>query len=325
MNNDIVKKITEEFVVETMDMLEIVCGSILDLEKEQNPELLNSVYRVFHTIKGNAFLTGFNSIGTLAHKMEDALSAAKSGDIDISSDLIDQYLSSVDSIKAMIVDIANGGKGEADCSQQIEYYEQLLCNLPSGEQSSEVEDVIDDDDMIIEHRLSPIELQALGDKNDEQDDIFSNIPKNSFRPLRILVVEDDFTSRQLLIAALSKYGECHVAIDGLEAVQAVIESYERAPTEPYDLICMDVQMPNMDGTTAAKTIREIERGKDVEGTEFESMIIMISCVEDPKVIMKACYQCGANHYFVKPLDLFQMTRQMQKLGLISLDKECVVQ
>lgn len=325
MSNDIVKKITEEFVVETLDMLEIVCGSILDLEKEQSPEVLNSVYRVFHTIKGNAFLTGYSPIGKLAHKLEDVLSAVKSGEVDITSELIDQFLTSVDTMKSMIVDIANNGDGDIDCSSQVEFYERFLADTPVTQNRIADDDSSDDGDIqFIEHRLTPVEIQALGNKDEDRDDIFSNIPKNSFRPLRILVVEDDFTSRQLLIAALSKYGECHVAIDGLEAVQAVIESYEKAPTQPYDLICMDVQMPNMDGTTAAKTIREIERGKDVEGTEFESMIIMISCVEDPKVIMKACYQCGANHYFVKPLDLYQMTRQMQKLGLISIDKVCAV-
>ena len=136
------------------------------------------------------------------------------------------------------------------------------------------------------------------------------------RPLKILIVEDDFTSRLILMDFLSAYGDCHIAKDGLEAIQAFTRTYEGNPPEPYDLICMDIMMPNMDGTTATKTIREIERGKGVEGTEYETVIIVTSSVSDPATIIRACYECGANYYFVKPLSFVQMRQQMRKLNLI---------
>lgn len=136
------------------------------------------------------------------------------------------------------------------------------------------------------------------------------------RELSILIVEDEFTSRQILNAFLSQYGECHLAKDGLEAINAFSQRHESNPLQPYDLICIDINMPQMDGLRATKLMREIERGKGIEGTEYESAIIIISGVDDPATIIKACYDCGANYFFTKPLDLGQITRQLKKLALI---------
>ena len=72
----------------------------------------------------------------------------------------------------------------------------------------------------------------------------------------------------------------------------------------------------MNGTEAIKTIREIERQKGVEGTQNEAIIVIVSAVDDRTTIINACYSSGANYYFIKPLDLNQMKRQMIKLELI---------
>ena len=71
--------------------------------------------------------------------------------------------------------------------------------------------------------------------------------------LRILLAEDDFTSRLLLQTFLSRYGECHIAVNGREAVAAFRLALEQG--QRYDLICMDIMMPEMDGGEA---VREIE-------------------------------------------------------------------
>ena len=68
--------------------------------------------------------------------------------------------------------------------------------------------------------------------------------------MRTLVVEDDFTSRILLQTFLSQFGECHIAVNGREAVTAF--RADRAKGETYDLICMDIMMPEMDSQAAVK-------------------------------------------------------------------------
>ena len=74
--------------------------------------------------------------------------------------------------------------------------------------------------------------------------------------MKTLIVEDDFTSRLLMQSVLSRYGECHIATNGKEAVDACRTS--RMKGFPYDLICMDILMPEMNGQEAVRQVREQE-------------------------------------------------------------------
>ena len=63
--------------------------------------------------------------------------------------------------------------------------------------------------------------------------------------MRILIVEDDFASRKFMMNFMSAYGDCDGTVDGMEAVEAYMMALE--DEQPYDLICLDVMMPVMDG------------------------------------------------------------------------------
>ena len=75
--------------------------------------------------------------------------------------------------------------------------------------------------------------------------------------MKILIVDDDYTGRLLLQKILSPYGECHMAVDGREAVDA----YQLAINQgvPYDLICLDILLPILNGQEALAAIRDIEK------------------------------------------------------------------
>jgi PleD family two-component response regulator len=66
--------------------------------------------------------------------------------------------------------------------------------------------------------------------------------------LKSLVVEDDATSRKLLSTYLSRHRICDIAVDGVEAVNAVHRACQSH--QAYDLVCMDLRMPQMDGQEA---------------------------------------------------------------------------
>src|SRR5579871_5572526 len=101
--------------------------------------------------------------------------------------------------------------------------------------------------------------------------------------MRTLIVEDDFTSRLLLQTFLSPYGECHIVVNGQEAVAAFRAA--RKSGEYYDLICMDIMMPEMDGQAAIQEIRSIE---EAGGTLSSSgvKIIMTTAVDDAKSVVR---------------------------------------
>ncbi len=131
--------------------------------------------------------------------------------------------------------------------------------------------------------------------------------------MRVLVVEDDFISRKLLTTLLGHYGECDIAVDGNEAVDAFRIALDEGT--PYDLICMDIMMPNLDGQAALKEIRALEKEKAIPAAE-EVKVVMTTALDDPKNVMESLYKGGAAAYIVKPIDKKKLIDEVRKLGLL---------
>ena len=131
--------------------------------------------------------------------------------------------------------------------------------------------------------------------------------------MRMLVVEDDFTSRKILQKILGPYGEIDIAVNGLEAVQAFFQSLD--DNNHYDLICMDIMMPEMDGQTALRKIREIEKDRGIPPAQ-EVKVVMTTALDDPKNVVEAYYKGGATSYVPKPIDKHMLLHLLKNLGLI---------
>jgi len=130
--------------------------------------------------------------------------------------------------------------------------------------------------------------------------------------LRILVVEDDFSCRVLLQALLAKYGDCHVAVNGREAVVAFSASLEEG--EPYDLICMDINMPGMGGKEAVNRIRMIEKSKG-RVSNGAVRIFMTTSLRDMKTIV-ASFKLLCDAYLFKPINGAELEDHLLSFGLI---------
>ena len=131
--------------------------------------------------------------------------------------------------------------------------------------------------------------------------------------MRILIAEDDFASRKAILQFLSEYGECDVTVDGMEAIDAFMMALEE--DDPYDLICLDVMMPVMDGYQALKNIRDIEREHHVEPKD-QAKVIMTTALNEEKNVKKA-FELGCTVYCAKPIDVEKLRGTLVKLGLTS--------
>jgi two-component system, chemotaxis family, chemotaxis protein CheY len=129
--------------------------------------------------------------------------------------------------------------------------------------------------------------------------------------MKTLIVEDDFTSRILLQGILQTYGTCHVCVNGREAVDAFKTSL--ADKDPYNLICLDIMMPEMDGQTALKNIRAIEEAAGISPSEG-CKIIMTTALDDKKNIMNA-FREQCDIYLVKPIDKAKLVESLETLNL----------
>ncbi len=290
--------IVTDFVEEMGELLDAVMDDVLGLEDNFDQETINRIFRSIHSAKGNAGMLGFMSLSSFAHSVEDVFGDIRSGEREMDKATADVILACLDTIKGTINLIETTGTDDYD----FEPSRELLTSFEAAESSSpEPESVAS----------SPTEEEEVVAEEEEVVATVDESPKAEV--LRILIVEDDLMSRMVLASFFAKYGLCHVAKDGLEAVQAVVESFENDPPQPYDLICMDIMMPGMDGLQASRTIREIETGKGVSNSEDETVIVMTSALDDEETILKATYECGANQYFTKPLNLEDMRKRLGAL------------
>jgi two-component system chemotaxis response regulator CheY len=130
--------------------------------------------------------------------------------------------------------------------------------------------------------------------------------------LRVLLVEDDFSSRLVLQIFLSRYGECHVAVNGREGVDAYRHSFERG--ERYDLICMDIMMPEMNGREAVRQIRALEEAGGIR-LNTGAKIVMTTAVDDLKEVFQ-CFKELCDAYLIKPIDLTKLLSLMKSYELV---------
>ena len=130
--------------------------------------------------------------------------------------------------------------------------------------------------------------------------------------MRILLAEDDFVTRKFMMNFLSKYGECDVTVDGMEAVDAFMMAMEE--DEPYDLVCLDIMMPVMDGYQALMGIRNLEKERNIP-KEKEAKVIMTTALNDEKNV-KMAFDLGCTVYSGKPIDQDRFEQALKKFGLI---------
>lgn len=130
--------------------------------------------------------------------------------------------------------------------------------------------------------------------------------------MRTLIVEDNKTNQILLKSFLGKYGECKVAANGKEAVAAFRAAQKSG--QRYDLICMDIMMPEMDGQTAIREIRRLE-ASDENSPANAVNIVMTTAANDMENVVKS-FDSSCDAYLLKPIDTGKLLARMRDLHLV---------
>jgi two-component system, chemotaxis family, chemotaxis protein CheY len=117
---------------------------------------------------------------------------------------------------------------------------------------------------------------------------------------RVLIVDDNFVNQQLLQEMLGEAFTCDVASSGKKAVALFVEALEKAP---YDVIILDIAMPEFSGIDVLKEVRGIEKQKNIS-TESAVRVIMCTAFKEPFV---EAYKYGCDDYLMKPVDVIALT------------------
>ncbi len=115
--------------------------------------------------------------------------------------------------------------------------------------------------------------------------------------LNVLIAEDNSVNQMVAIRMLRKLGiRAGTAANGIEAIKAL----ER---QPYDMVLMDVEMPEMNGIEATKVIRE-------RWPDGPKIIVITDC--DSKIYRELCFDAGANEFLNKPVKIEELTAAIER-------------
>lgn len=128
--------------------------------------------------------------------------------------------------------------------------------------------------------------------------------------MNILIVEDDAVSRKVITNKLFQLGECTAAKNGKEA----IHHFERAihNNTPFDLVILDISMPDMDGIEVLSTIRKKETWKKIKKSDQIKIIMVTATMR--KSSIKKCISLGCNSYISKPFKTKKIYQEIERLG-----------
>jgi two-component system chemotaxis response regulator CheY len=275
---DLDDELAGEYLAECREHLAVMEAGLLAIEKhgaEIDEEAVNQVFRAAHSVKGGAGFFDLLKVGELAHHTEDVLALMRSRKLEPTPHGVGVLLRATDRLRDLIRSPATSN--QADISETVAALAGLHAE-PAG---------------------------ADGDTG------ASAGPRSGWR-LRALLAEDDLASRLLLQTFLSRYGDCHIAINGREAVEAVRASLARG--QGYDLICMDIMMPEMDGREAVRQVRALEMARGILST-YGAKIIMTTAVDDVREVIR-CFQELCDSYLIKPIDLNELLRQMKAYRVV---------
>jgi two-component system chemotaxis response regulator CheY len=131
--------------------------------------------------------------------------------------------------------------------------------------------------------------------------------------MRTLVVDDELTTRMMLKKILEPFGVCDTVSDGEEAIKAFWMAMK--DSQPYDLICLDILMPNINGKIVLKKIREIEQKSGIKKNK-KVFIFMVTSINDSKVIMDTIVKYGCDSYILKPISKPKVLAKLSQFELV---------
>lgn len=134
--------------------------------------------------------------------------------------------------------------------------------------------------------------------------------------MRCLIADDSLLHRSLLREMMSSVADCETVCDGDEAVRSVKLLWSER--RRYDLICLDIDMPKMNGHEALLSIREFESGLERTGAipiGAWTPIIMVTAHRDPETVFST-FRAGCEGYVPKPVSRRRLFGELKRLKVL---------
>jgi HD-like signal output (HDOD) protein/FixJ family two-component response regulator len=129
--------------------------------------------------------------------------------------------------------------------------------------------------------------------------------------MRILIVDNEIVSIAKLKLIMKNFGDCETVENGQEAIAMFHNGHQN--NEPFGLIMLEINLPDMDGIHVLSAVREAEKKLKIQ-QEQKAKILMVTSFRDKDRIV-ACIQSGCNDYIGKPFDIVVIRKKLARLGI----------
>ena len=117
---DEMQEIIDDFLVEADELIESLDGNLVKLETAPDDlDLLNEIFRAAHTVKGTSSFLGFEQVTELTHKMEDVLNKLRKSELQVTPEIMDLLLESLDLLKVLLDNVRNHSDEKLDLADII--------------------------------------------------------------------------------------------------------------------------------------------------------------------------------------------------------------
>ncbi len=169
---DDMQEILEDFLIEAFELIEQLDQDLVELENNpEDLELLNSIFRVAHTIKGSSSFLNLDTLTALTHHMEDVLNKARKGELVLTPVIMDTVLESIDLMKALLFSVRDTGSDE-NADINIDPICKKLDAISKGEEIENVEETAEEkpkeSEAVEEKPQEPEEEMDMSDMSDEE-------------------------------------------------------------------------------------------------------------------------------------------------------------
>jgi len=168
----------EMFFAESEEYIMVLNDNILKLENEpDNMDVVNSMFRAAHSLKGMAATMRFNKLAELTHKMENMMDQIRNKKMQVNTEIIDLLFAGIDYVEEIVKQIKENGNDELDLEDYLAELETKINEEPNVEEIEEVqEEGLEDSEFLT---LTDDDIRTVNDNKKELDTVFAvNIKLN---------------------------------------------------------------------------------------------------------------------------------------------------
>ena len=174
MSFELDEEILQDFIVESGEILESLSEQLVELERSpDDADLLNSIFRGFHTVKGGAGFLQLNALVECCHIAENVFDILRKGERRVSSELMDTVLQALDSVNEMFTEVKNGDDptpADPKLLEQLEVFAKKELDDEVSAPEVEVEEILEIEEPKLESNSNDSGLTYEGNAGDDITD-----------------------------------------------------------------------------------------------------------------------------------------------------------